>query len=103
MRVKAMIEFKGKFGLIYIGRLGKNGVFKFRNNQLKKACLKQLKDTFDYDCPGGSLTIPNIDRESVREFFKIDKYLICYCYVIPQIENNKYIVTYWKKGFGQSF
>lgn len=100
MRVKAFIEFKGKFGLTYIGKLGKNGIFKFRNKQLRKACLKQLKNTFNYECFGGSLTIPDINRETVKEFFKTDKYLTCYSLVVPEMENNKYIVTYWKKGFG---
>ena len=80
MRVKAFIEFKGKFDLIYIGRISKNGIFHFRNKQLRKACLNKLRDTFNYDCLGGSLTIPDINRDSVT----------------PKIENNKYIVTYNK-------
>ena len=95
MRVKAFILFKGKFYLKYIGRLGKNGVFKFRNKQLRKAVLNTLKWTFNYDCLGGSLTIPNGYLTS--EIVKRDKYVTCYSNVMPQKENSKYIVTYWKK------
>lgn len=98
MRVKAFIEFKGKFDLIYIGRISKNGIFHFRNKQLRKACLNKLRDTFNYDCPGGSLTIPDINRDSVRERVKSDKYITCYVSVTPKRENNKYIVTYNKNG-----
>jgi len=100
VRVKAFIKFKGNFGLTYIGRISKDGKFHFRNDQLKKACLNQLKDTFHYDCFGGSLTIPDINRVTVKETFKTDKYLTCYSNVVPEKENNKHIVTYWKKGFG---
>ena len=100
MRVKAYIEFKGKFELIYIGRVGKSGRFKFRNNQLRKACLNQLKNDFYYECFGGCLTIPDINREVVKELLQRYKYLTCYSKAIPEMENNKYIVTYWKKGFG---
>jgi hypothetical protein len=71
MRVKAFIKFKGNFDLTYIGRISKGGKFHFRNNQLKKACLNKLKDTFHYDCFGGSLTIPDTNREMVKELFKI--------------------------------
>ena len=98
MRVKAYIKFKGDLRLTYIGRIAKNGKFHFRNKQLRKACLNKLRDTFNYDCPGGSLTIPDINRELVKDSFKIDKYLICYCNVVPEKENNKYILTYWKNS-----
>ena len=97
MRVKAFINWKGKFSLVYIGRVGKNGLFKFRNKQLKKACLNKLKETFHYECPGGSLTIPNLNRESVRYRLLKDGYVIAYQYVIPEKEDSKkYIVTYRK-------
>ena len=96
MRVKAFIRYKGIFKLTYIGKLSKNGVFHFRNKQMRKACLNSLKQLFDYNCNGGSLTIPNLDRESIKRRYKIDKYVICYNCVIPEKENNKYIVTYLK-------
>jgi len=96
MRVKALINFKGKFCYTYIGRISKDGKFHFRNKQLRKACYKRFKETFHYECDGGSLTIPDIDRKSVKVIFNIDKYLICYNCVVPKKEDNKYIVTYWK-------
>lgn len=97
MRVKAFIKFKSdKLSLTYIGRISKDGKFRFRNGQLRKACLNQLKDIFYYDCSGGSLTIPDINRETVKEMVKVDKYVICYACVVPKKENNKYILTYWK-------
>jgi hypothetical protein len=95
MRVKAYITFKGKFGLTYIGRIGKNGVFKFRNNQLRKACLNGLRNIFCYDCPGGSLTIPDLNRRT-KYIIDRDKYVTCYHSVIPRKEDKKHIVTYWK-------
>lgn len=100
MRIKAFIKFKGDLNLTYIGRIGKNGVFHFRNKQLRKACLNGLKDTFHYDCFGGSLTIPDMNRQTIKEIIKIDKYATCYSSVIPKRENNKHIVTYFKKQFG---
>jgi hypothetical protein len=99
MRVKAIIKFKEKYGLIYIGRISKNGIFHFRNIQLRKACLNQLKETFKYDCPGGSLTISDINKKTTKDMFKIDKYITCFSCVIPEKENNKYIVTYWNEKF----
>ena len=95
MRVKAFIKFKGKFQLTYIGRIGKKGIFKFRNKQLRKASLNRLRDIFNYDCPGGSLTISDIDR--YYDIIKEDKYVTCYNNVTPEKENSKHIVTYWKK------
>lgn len=96
MKVKAYITFKGKSGLTYIGRISKNGVFHFRNTQLKKACYNNLKSTFHYDCDGGSLTIPDINRESIKHVFKRYKYITCYSNVTPKKEDNKNIVTYFK-------
>lgn len=96
MRVKAYIKFKGNFKLTYIGRIGKNGVFKFRNNQLRKACLNKLKETFHYDCPGGSLTIPGFDSRIYKFYAEDFGFLICYSKVIPQKEDKKNIVTFWK-------
>jgi len=98
MRVKSYIEFKGEFKLTYIGRIGKKGIFNFRNNQLKKACLNKLKVTFHYDCPGGSLTIPDINRYPICEIVKQDKYVVCYESVIPEKKNSKHIVTYLKNN-----
>ena len=97
MRVKAYINWKGNFSFTYIGRTGKNGIFRFRNKHLKKACLNRLKEVFNYECPGGSLTIPNLNRESVRYCLLKDGYVIAYHSVIPQKEDSKkYIVTYRK-------
>jgi hypothetical protein len=94
MRVKAYITFKGVFGLKYIGRVDKSGTFRFRNRQLRKACLNKLRETFHYDCHGGSLKIPETER--AMKIAKLDGYITCYSSVIPEMENNKYIVTYWK-------
>ena len=97
MRVKAFINWKGKFSLVYIGRVGKNGFFKFRNRQLKKACLNTLREVFKHECPGGSLTIPNLNRKSVKYNLLQDGYVIVYNSVIPEKEDSKkYIVTYRK-------
>jgi hypothetical protein len=96
MRVKTYIEFKGRFRLIYIGKIGKNGVFKFRNKQLRKASYKQLKTTFHYECLGGTLTIPNLNSDMSKYHIKMDNAVYAYQSVVPKKENSKYIVTYWK-------
>ena len=97
MRIKAYITYKGKFRLTYIGRTSKNGNFHFRNKQLKKACYKKLKETFCYDCEGGSLAIPNINNKTTKYIFEIDKYITCYSSIIPENINKEIIATYWKK------
>lgn len=98
MKVKACIKFKNNnLKLTYIGRIGKNGVFHFRNKQVRKACLNKLRETFNYDCPGGSLTIPDVNDRNM-EIIERDGFITCYNSVIPEKENNKYIVSYIKKG-----
>ena len=89
MRVKAYICFKGEFQLKYIGRTGKNGVFYFRNGQLRKACLETLRKKFDHDCLGGTLTIPDVNRELTRYLLEKDGYVTCYHRVTPEKENKK--------------
>ena len=98
IKVCAYLHFKGKHKLTYIGLLTKNGTFKFRKKILRKVALNNLKTTFLYECPGGSLTIPNIDGHSALLSLNLDKFIICYTSFIPKKENSKYIATYWKKN-----
>lgn len=95
MRVKALIEFKGKLGFKYIGNVSKKGVFHFRNKQLRKSCLKRLENDFHNNPYGGSLVVPDPTNERIKWMFKLDGYLTCYSSP-PEKENRKYIATYWK-------
>lgn len=97
MRVKAYIYFKGEFQLKCIGRTGKNGAFHFRNGQLRKACLETLRKTFAYECTGGTLTIPDANRNPVDEVVKRDGYITCYHRVRPEKENKKKFILTYKK------
>jgi hypothetical protein len=109
MKIKAYIEWKDELRLITLGTLGKNGVFHFRNSQLKKSCIRTLRKTFSHDCPGGTLTIPDhgnsysTDPLVIERFLRNSQmaeeegYLVAFQSVeVKKEDNKKYIVTYKK-------
>ena len=92
MKVRVYVSWKGKFKLMTIGKLSSRGIFHFRSNQVRKACYRQLVESFQHYCPGGTLTII---KDSIGE-----KYLNCYANVALEKQNSrKHILVYRKPDF----
>ena len=72
-------------------------IFILEISNKKKTCYKKLKDTFCYDCGGGSLAIPNINNKTTEYLFDIDNFITCYSSIIPENVSKEIIMTYWKK------
>lgn len=109
MKVKAIIKFKGSYRECTIGRIGRKGIFKFRSNQIRKACFNSLKETFSHDCPGGTLTIRYIiSKDTIdpiqnniakrnAQMAKNDGFIMCYQSVVPEKQDSKRFILTYKK------